>query len=58
MQLANKGNLFAYWQGECELGNLFVIVRNENDIRKVIHSGCFGWIARKWLKLTGEKLPS
>lgn len=54
MMLAKKENLSAHWQGECEIGNLFTI----EDSGKILHSGCFGWIARKWLKLTGEKLQS
>lgn len=58
MLLASKENLSAHWQGECEVGQLFVIVQNQNGILKILHSGCFGWIARKWEKLTGEKLES
>ena len=58
MMLAKKENLSALWQGECEIGNLFVIEQNENGVRKILHSGCFGWIARKWLRLTGEKLSN
>ena len=54
MILAQNGNLSAIWQGECSLGNLFVIERDG----KVIHSGCFGWIANRWKKLTGEKLAN